>query len=74
MKVHFPDRSLAAIPRQGGGIKEELNYRAWEQRENAAILHFVRSGMGNRLGEILVVRNEHAISDRVRRLQTIGLL
>jgi hypothetical protein len=41
MKIHFPDRSLAAIQQQGGRIKEELNYRAWEQRENKAILHFV---------------------------------
>jgi hypothetical protein len=26
MKVHFVDRSLAEIQRQGGRIKEELNY------------------------------------------------
>jgi hypothetical protein len=28
MKVHFPDRSLAAIQPHGGRIKEYLNYRA----------------------------------------------
>jgi hypothetical protein len=41
MKVHFPDRSLATIQRQGGRMKESLNYQAWEQRENKVILHFV---------------------------------
>jgi hypothetical protein len=74
LKVHFPDRSLGAIQRQGGRIEEELNYRAWEQRENEVILHFVRNGMANRLADVLLARNEHAIGDQIRYLQTIGLL
>jgi hypothetical protein len=74
MKVHFPDQSLVAIPWQGGRIKEALNYRAWEQRENEAILHFVRNGMGNRLAEGFVARNQHVIGDQIHHLQTIGLL
>jgi hypothetical protein len=74
MKVHFPDRSLAAIQRQGGPIKEELNCQAWEQRENEAVLHFVRNGMENRLTEVLVARNEDAIAGQIRHLQTIDSL
>jgi hypothetical protein len=74
MKAHSRYWSLAAIQRQGGRIKEELNYRAWEQRENEAILHFVRNEMGNRLAEVLVARNENAIGDQIRHLQTIVLL
>jgi hypothetical protein len=74
MKVYFLDRILVAIQRQGGGIKEELNYRAWERLEHEAILHFVRNGMGNWLAQVLVARNEHAIGDQICHLQTIGLL
>jgi hypothetical protein len=66
--------SLVTTQRYSGRIKEELNYRAWEQREHEAILHFVRNGMGNRLAEVLVARNEHGIGDQIRHLQTIGLL
>jgi hypothetical protein len=29
--------------------------------------------MGNRLTEVLVARNEYAIGDQIRHLQTIGL-
>jgi hypothetical protein len=74
MKVHFPDRSLAALQRQSGRIKEGLNCRAWKQRENEAILHLVRNGMRNWLAEGLVARNEHAIGGQIRHLETTGLL
>jgi hypothetical protein len=30
--------------------------------------------MGNRLAEVLIARNEHAIGDQIRHLQAIGLL
>jgi glycine/serine hydroxymethyltransferase len=74
MTAHCLDRSLAAIQRHGGRIKEELNYRASEPHKSEAILHVVRNGMGNRLAEALVARNEYAIGEQIRHLQTIGLL